>query len=152
MKKKLKRGINQIFFSVFMIVILLAMTKSEAKANHLTLQQSDTISIQGRWDITIDVDGKMTPSWLEVKHSGIKMLVGRFVGPGGSARPISRVNIKDGKMSFSIPPQWEAEPNDLKVEGTLEGDNLTGEMTFSNGKNYHWTGKRAPTLRRTKPP
>lgn len=126
------------------------MKKAEAQTNHA--QQSDTIAIQGRWDITIDVNGKMTPSWLEVKHSGLKMLVGRFVGPGGSARPISRVNIKDGKMSFSIPPQWEPEPNDLKVEGTLQGDNLTGTMTFSNGNTYKWTGKRAPALRRKTTP
>lgn len=80
------------------------------------------------------------------------MLVGRFVGPGGSARPISRINIENGKMSFSIPPQWEREPNDLKVEGTLQGDNLSGAMTFSNGNTYNWTAKRAPLLRRKTEP
>ena len=110
MKKNLNHSIEQIFFSVFMIVILLVMTKSDAKANQLTVPQSRYSFYPGNdWDITIDVDGKMVPSWLEVKHSGREMLVGRFVGPGGSARPISRVNIKDGKMSFSIPPQWEPE-------------------------------------------
>lgn len=152
MKKNLKPTMKQIFFSVFMIVILLVMKKSEAKTSNPLVPESDTISIQGRWDINIDVRGKMIPSWLEVKHSGLKMLVGRFVGPSGSARPISRINIKDGKMSFSIPPQWEPEPEDLKVEGTLQGDSLTGEMTFSDGKTYNWTAKRAPALRRTAPP
>jgi hypothetical protein len=150
MKKLLTLKTKRIFFFVLMILILAPMKKAEAQTNHA--QQSDTIAIQGRWDITIDVNGKMTPSWLEVKHSGLKMLVGRFVGPGGSARPISRVNIEDGKMSFSIPPQWEPEPNDLKVEGTLQGDNLTGTMTFSNGNTYKWTGKRAPALRRKTTP
>ncbi|MEO8943999.1 MAG: DUF1080 domain-containing protein [Ginsengibacter sp.] len=128
------------------------MAKSETKMNDTVIQQSDSVAIQGRWDITIDVDGKPTPSWLEVKHSGFRMLVGRFVGAGGSARPISRVNLIDGKMSFSIPPQWENEPNDLYVEGTLQGENLIGKMTFSNGKTYNWTAKRAPHLRREAPP
>jgi len=150
MKKLFTLNIKCIFFSVFMIVILASMKKSNAQTSHA--QQSDTVAIQGRWDITIDVNGKMTPSWLEVKHSGLKMLVGRFVGPGGSARPISRINMENGKMSFSIPPQWEREPNDLKVEGTLQGDNLSGTMTFSNGNTYKWTAKRAPSLRRKTTP
>ena len=55
-------------------------------------------------------------------------------------------------MSFSIPPQWEPDPNDLKVEGTLQGDSLTGTMTMPNGKTYSWTGKRAPRLHRDKEP
>src|SRR5690349_19742977 len=94
--------------------------------------------IEGRWDMTIDVDGKPQPSWLEVRHSGIQTLVGQFVGSGGSARPISKVNFKDGKMSFTIPPQWEPETNDFVFEGTLQGENLTGTMIASNGKKYNW--------------
>jgi len=135
-----------------MPVFLFLTTINVAKANSSPSMESDTTMIQGRWDLTIDIDGKMYPSWLEVHHSGLKMLVGRFVGIGGSARPISRVNIKDGKMSFSIPPQWESAPNDLVVEGTLQGDSLMGSMTFSNGKTYNWTGKRAPVLRPKSPP
>jgi 3-keto-disaccharide hydrolase len=144
--KKLRLKTKWIFFSFFILIILGSMKKSEAQTNRR--QPSDTVAIEGRWDITIDVNGKMTPSWLEVKHSGLKMLVGRFVGPAGSARPISRINVENGKMSFSIPPQWEPEPNDLKVEGTLEGDTLSGTMTFSNGNTHKWTGKRAPALHR----
>ena len=92
------------------------------------------------------------PSWLEIRHSGLKTLVGRFVGTGGSARPISRIYLENGKMSFSIPPQWESDPNDLKVEGTLQGDSLSGTMTMPNGKTYNWVGKRAPRLDRDKEP
>ena len=108
--------------------------------------------LEGRWDITIDMNGKSAPSWLEVRHSGLHTLVGRFVGIGGSARPISKVNFNDGKFSFAIPPQWEPEDNDLVVEGTLDGDNISGTMKFSNGKTYNYTAKRAPDLRRESAP
>lgn len=151
MKKKSKRS-SLLFFFVFILFNLIPSEKSEAKSNDLTLSPPDSVAIQGRWDITIDMNGRNVPSWLEVKQSGLRMLVGRFVGPAGSARPISRVNLKDGKMNFSIPPQWEPQPEDLKVEGTLQGDSLTGQMTFSNGKTYNWTGKRAPVLRRKTAP
>ncbi len=108
-------------------------------------------SIIGRWDITVHSPGAGFPSWLEVKKSGIRTLVGRFVGAGGSARPISEVFVDGNKMHFSIPPQWETGKY-LSVEGTLEGDILQGNMVTSGGKTYGWTGVRAPSLHRAKAP
>ncbi len=108
--------------------------------------------IEGRWDITIDIDGKPSPSWLEVRHSGYKTLIGQFTGTSGSARPIAEVYFKDNKMSFSIPPQWEKGSEYLKVEGTLADDKLTGSLTTSDGKTHSWKGVRAPILKRTNAP
>ncbi|MCU0395875.1 MAG: DUF1080 domain-containing protein, partial [Chitinophagaceae bacterium] len=48
-------------------------------------------SIEGRWDMTVNEDGVLRPSWLEVMHSGHKRLFGHFVGFGGSARPVAQV-------------------------------------------------------------
>ncbi|HEY8398131.1 MAG TPA: DUF1080 domain-containing protein [Flavihumibacter sp.] len=108
--------------------------------------------IEGRWDMTVIENGVPKPSWLEIVHSGHKRLVGHFVGMGGSARPISQVFFKDGKMSFTIPPQWEAEDNDQKFEATLEGDKLVGTMVEANGKVWPFTAVKAPALRPTKAP
>lgn len=111
----------------------------------------DTISVEGRWNITIYDSGKTMPSWLEVVHSGLHTLVGQFVGTGGSARPISKVNFNNGKVSFSIPPQWET-GNDLSFEATMQGDSLAGTITFPNGKTYTCSAVRAPSLRRSSAP
>jgi hypothetical protein len=51
-------------------------------------QQTKDPDVIGRWDLTVDRDGKATPSWLEVQKSGYHRLIGRFVSDGGSARPI----------------------------------------------------------------
>jgi hypothetical protein len=104
--------------------------------------------IEGRWDMTVDRDGRELPSWLEVKHSGIKTLVGRFVGAGGSARPISEVKFNDGKFSFSIPPQWERSDNYIEFAGQVDGDKLAGTIRAADGKTYNWTASRAPLLQR----
>jgi Domain of Unknown Function (DUF1080) len=98
------------------------------------------------------MSGKYYPSWLEVRHSGTHTLVGRFVGTGGSARPVSKVNFVDGKMSCSFPPQWDKGESDILLEGTLQGDSLVGTLTSSEGKTYNWTGVRAPLLKREKQP
>ena len=104
--------------------------------------------IIGRWDLTVQMNNQSAPSWLEVKLSGIKTLVGYFVGDAGSARPISKINFKDGKVSFSIPPQWDNSDNDMVFEGTLENDKLTGVITSCSGTKFNFTGERAPLLKR----
>jgi Domain of Unknown Function (DUF1080) len=109
-------------------------------------------SIEGRWDLEITADGKTFPSWLEVSHSGNSTLVGRFVAAGGSARPISKIIFKDGKMNFTIPPQWERGTNDLSFEATLQGDALVGTVITADGKTNNWKGSRAPLLKRSANP
>ncbi len=125
------------------IVVLLMINVSTVQANLLSNKAQP--AIVGRWDMTLYIDGKQFPSWLEVQGSG-KILVGQYVGISGSARPISRINFNNNKISFSLPPQWETGTNDLSFEGELKSDSLTGTMVSAEGKNYNWSGTRAPLL------
>jgi hypothetical protein len=105
--------------------------------------------LTGRWDITIDVNGKPTPAWLGVKLSGYSTLVGKFVGTSGSARPVAEIKFDDGNFSFTIPPQWETGDQDEVIKGELAGGKIRGTIKNSQGKIYSWTGVRAPYLKRT---
>lgn len=109
-------------------------------------------SIVGRWDLTVNVDGKERPSWLEVTKSGFSTLVGRFVAMEGSARPISKVYFEGKKLFFTVPPQWSLEPNDLQVFGELKGEELTGTIKRPNGDVLQFKGERAPILERSGEP
>jgi len=140
-----KNGIHKLFTLAFLLV-----TTVVVNAKDFYTPKADTPALLGRWDLIVMKGTKEAPSWLEVTHSGYRTLVGRFVGESGSARPISIVNFKDGKFNFTIPPQWEMGTNNIVVEGTLQGDNLSGTLTNSDGKVYNWTGVRAPLLKRTK--
>lgn len=115
--------------------------------------QRRSTNIEGRWDITVQAGGETYPSWLEVKRSGAT-LVGSFVGRFGSARPVSRVNFKDGKMNFTVPPQFEFRPAgvDLEFEGTVNGDRLEGTTKDERNRTLNWTGVRAPSLKRETAP
>ena len=150
MKKKSVTGIQQSFLYLFLLIVLLIVT-STARADTIYLQKPDSSSVEGRWDITIYMSEKTLPAWLEVNHSGLKTLVGQFVGTGGSSRPISQVYFSNGKISFSIPPQWET-GNDLSFEAIYRNDSLIGTIIFPNGKNYNCIAARAPSLRRYKAP
>ena len=108
--------------------------------------------LEGRWDLTLYKSGKSFPSWLEVRHSGTRTLVGQFVGMGGSARPISKVSFTNNMVSFSIPPQWDTASNNLVFEARYQGDSLSGTLIMPDGTSYILTGVRAPSLWRTKEP
>jgi hypothetical protein len=108
--------------------------------------------ILGRWDLTVKGPDGDFPSWLEVRRSGYTTLVGSFVGQFGSARPIGKVEISDGRLRFSVPPQWERRKDDLAFEGKLDGEELKGETTDEKGRSLTWTGRRAPALKRTRAP
>lgn len=115
--------------------------------------QNDRQPVIGHWDLTVERGNNQTvPSWLEVKLSGFKTLVGHFVSDAGSARPISRVNVDGQKVSFSIPPQWEMGSNDLIFEGTVDNDKISGTITLPDGQKHSFTGERAPSLARDKQP
>ena len=93
----------------------------------LNAQDPAASSAIGRWDLEVQYGEKWLPSWLEVKLSGNKALVGYFVASGGSARPISEVHDKEGMISFSIPPQWSGK-HDLHLTGTVSGASIEGTI------------------------
>jgi hypothetical protein len=105
-------------------------------------------ALLGRWDLVVQRGTQTSPSWIEVERSGTATLVGQFVGSGGSARPIAKIEFTDGAFRFAIPPQWESNPRDITFEGRLEGDHLAGSMTMGDGEKLPWSGTRAPSLRR----
>jgi hypothetical protein len=132
------------FFSLFTFYF--------SKANTFDQNSYFESPLEGRWDLTLNNSGISYPSWLEVMHSGTHILVGQFVGIGGSARPISKVSFTNNIVSFSIPPQWETDSNDLVFEAMYQGDSLRGTIVDPYGKKFTFTGVRAPSLWRTKEP
>lgn len=134
------------------VQILCALLGLGPGARGLAAQGQVAPPITGRWDITVQGPDAQFPSWLEVQWSGDRVLVGRFVGRFGSARPISRLEFSGDTLRFSIPPQWEEGDTDLRFEGALAGDRLAGRMTDASGARLAWTAVRAPTLRRTAAP
>jgi hypothetical protein len=114
-------------------------------------QAPSTPPIVGRWDLVVTGPDGVYPSWLEVSRSGHRAIVGRFVGPVGSSRPISRIDFVGGVMRFDIPPQWDEDTTHLRVEGRVDGDRLTGTLLTPGGQRHSWTAMRAPHLRRPIP-
>jgi Domain of Unknown Function (DUF1080) len=105
--------------------------------------------IVGRWDLEIQGKNGSYPAWLEVKVSGRQTLVGSYVGRTGSARPVSKLEIREGRAHFAIPPQWESRRDDQAFSLYVDGETLKGETTDERGQLLQIVGHRAPSLKRS---
>jgi len=137
--------IGAFFLSCFLFGLCVFQARSE--------EPKKNPPIVGRWDLTVKTSDETYPSWLEVSRSGYQTLAGSFVGRFGSARPISRVDFENGRLRFTVPPQWEQPQKDLVFEGQQVGpEELKGELVDENSHRLTWTGRRAPSLKRDHPP
>jgi hypothetical protein len=147
---------KKVFLGMFSGLLLLCAAEPGMATTGLHVYQAqqpvEGKELIGRWDIIVMENGNPLPSWLEVKLSGTRVLVGYFVGTSGSARPIAKVNFSKGKFSFEIPPQWEEGDQNLVVEGQITRDQIQGTLVNSDGKKYDWKGVKAPLLKRTSAP
>lgn len=134
---------------VFCLLVGTSAGLSSANAQQGTPEAGQLI---GRWNITIDENGKEFPAWLEVRKSGLSRLVGSFVGTHGSARPVSEVKFEKGNFRFSIPPQWEGGEQNLEFFGKLNADGIAGTLVTPSGEQQSWKGVRAPSLTRQAEP
>ena len=102
--------------------------------------------VVGRWNLVVTGPTGAYPTWLEISRSGRDRLIGRVMHGTGSARPIARVDFADGTLRFAVPPQWERDTADLRVEGRLDGERMTGTLLTPGGERHTWTATRAPAL------
>ena len=131
--------------------IILSGFASAAYAQHGALDTDAVKPYLGRWDLTLKSAEREYPSWLELKLEN-GALSAQMVGRWGNARPLPRVEFSDGKLTFVSPKDEEGSQRDMVFEGKLTGQTLSGSVAAPDGSNWLWTGKRAPSLQRTKAP
>ena len=105
----------------------------------------------GRWDLTLKAPDREYPSWLDVQEQD-GQLKAQFVGRWGNARPLPKVEVSDGQITFVSPKEEEGAKADLVFQGRLSGNTLTGTVNGPDGKTWQWTGVRAPALARSTEP
>lgn len=105
----------------------------------------------GRWDVTLHTPGRDLPTWLEISDAGNGPRV-RMVGRWGNARYLPSATFTGGKLHFVSPKEEEGRKDDMVFEATLIGKTLQGETHGPDGRSWKFSGERAPSLTRSKPP
>lgn len=105
----------------------------------------------GRWDLTLKSSDHEYPSWLELREED-GHLKAEFTSRWGNARPLPKVEISAGVLTFVSPKEEEERKDDMVFQGHLTGGTLTGTTTSPDGSPWTWTGRRAPSLKRSGTP
>jgi hypothetical protein len=141
--------------SAVLPLVYLALLLPAVPAGAVPLQSAASTSnapaFLGRWDLTLKAPNREYPSWLELTQENGE-LKAQMTGRWGNARPLPKVTIVDGKLTFVSPKEEEARPDDMVFVGTLSGGMLTGTTSGPDGTKWRWTGKRAPSLHRNSEP
>lgn len=132
-----------LIISLFAAVIATSQTNSS--------KSTDVQAFLGRWDLTLKAPDREYPSWLELQLDGGK-LTAQMVGRWGNARPLPRVELSDGTLTFVSPKEEEESKRDMVFEGKLVGRHLVGTVSAPDGTTWNWTGNPAPSLKRNKTP
>jgi hypothetical protein len=105
----------------------------------------------GRWDLTLKAPEREYPSWLEISEER-GALKARMVSRWGHARPLPKIELSNGILTFVSPKEEEDRKTDMVFEGRLIDNTLSGTTTGPDGTPWQWTGQRAPLLQRTSEP
>ena len=139
---------------VVVLIILVVAARAYSQAGKSEKSSPSNSSVQaflGRWDLTLKAPGREYPSWLELRQDA-GQLQAEMVGRWGNARPLPKVALSNGHLTFVSPKEEEDRPEDMLFEGTLVGANLSGTVTGPNGTSWQWTGQKAPALKRSSAP
>jgi hypothetical protein len=143
-----------IFIPAITTLLLCGWARSSQRHSAKVSAEKATESIRaflGRWDLTLKAPDREYPSWLELRAEG-DQLQAQMVSRWGNARPLPKVSISNGRLTFVSPKEEEDRKDDMVFEGTLKGNLLSGTTTGPDGSVWTWTGRRAPALNRTGTP
>jgi hypothetical protein len=138
-----------VFVLVMAMLFLSARAHSQSGKSEKGSSTPSAPSVEaflGRWDLTLKAPDREFPSWLELRQED-GQLKAQMVSRWGNARPLPKVELSNGRLTFVSPKEEEERPSDMIFEGILVGKILSGTTTGPNGTIWQWTGQRAPELK-----
>jgi hypothetical protein len=103
----------------------------------------------GRWNVRIeDAEDTFTGGGFDIRREGGK-LTGGVVWRWGSFGPLQKAEVRDGTL-YLVREEEAGKPD--RFEARLEGNALSGQVTYPDGKVHHFKGRRAPKLDSEKTP
>lgn len=144
--------------AVFTVVVLFPLVINAAYSGYKKPEKESFADVAasakpflGRWDLTLKAPDREYPSWLEIRLED-GQLKAQMVGRWGNARPLPKVELSNGRLTFVSPKEEEGRKDDMVFEGKLAGKSLAGTTTGPDGTPWPWTGQRAPSLKRSATP
>src|SRR3989442_14281443 len=98
--------------SISLILTSLLLTGAYSEK---TASSAATVSVKpflGRWDLTLKAPDREYPSWLEIRQEDGELRA-RMVSRWGHARPLPKIELLNGTLTFISPQEERARKDDM---------------------------------------
>jgi hypothetical protein len=118
-------------------------------ATLLWVPPQQKVDVTGKWDMTVNTDQGARPGTLTISKNG-DTLAGSVSGPQGEI-PVD-ISLKEKAITISMSMQTQNGSLDITMNGTVEGDQMSGQVSFGNSGSATWSARRAAPQSGQQPP
>jgi hypothetical protein len=97
--------------------------------------------VAGKWSLSVAAPGDAVEVVLDLKQDGETVTGTMVSGVGGGT--VTKGTFKDKKLTATITADIQGSPTELGVEGTVDGDKITGSITAHGLGNFSFAGTRS---------
>ncbi len=97
--------------------------------------------VAGKWSLSVAAPGEAVEVVLDLKQDGETVTGTMVSGVGGGT--VTKGTFKDKKLTATITADIQGSPTELGVEGTVDGDKITGSITAHGLGNFSFAGTRS---------
>jgi hypothetical protein len=97
--------------------------------------------VDGKWTLTVAAPGESVEVLLDLKQDGEKVTGTMASSVGGGT--VSKGTFKEKKLSATITADIQGSPTELGVEGTVDGDKISGTITAHGLGSFPYSGTRS---------
>ncbi|HEX6278996.1 MAG TPA: hypothetical protein VFZ49_03175 [Pyrinomonadaceae bacterium] len=97
--------------------------------------------VTGKWSLSVAAPGEAVEVLLDLKQEG-ENVTGTMASTHGSGT-ISKGSYKEKKLSATINADIQGNPTELGLEGTVDGDKISGSLTATGLGTFPYSGSRS---------
>ena len=109
-------------------------------ATLLFVAPQQKVDVTGKWDMTVNTDQGARPGTLTISKNG-DTLAGSISSPQGEI-PVD-ISLKDKAITISMSVQTQNGAIDITMDGTVDGDQMSGQLSMGTSGTATWFAKRA---------
>ena len=119
-------------------------------ATLLFVAPQQKVDVTGKWDLTVNTDQGARPGTLTISRNG-DTRAGSVSGPQGDI-PVD-ISLKEKAITISMSVQTQNGTLNITMDGTVDGDQMNGQLTMGTSGTATWSAKRAaPAAGQQAPP
>ena len=123
-------------FNFFLAIALLSSTLTV-----FAIPAGGSDSITGKWSLALQVPGETVEVFLELKQEG-EAVTGTLTSSHASGK-IGKGTYKEKKLSATASVDIQGSPTDVQIEGTVDGEKISGSITVPGMGSFPYTGGRS---------